>query len=797
MSTSRHDRTLNPQTGAASKDASQSLTNLPLAPQAGQKRLQRRAPRAFSGSAIVVLCLLVGGLTGAGWLGVQLIVNPQTLLWVNRLLPNWIPIPVTGLKPPQTLDEIRRELAQAGRSLGEPLPLGKNLSALDHKTTVVDSLLPIFAPRSNCQTDCEQLVELRVYQTLPIHQREQRLQLLDQLAIVGPDESFVLAPLINAGDTHQGSTRSLPLTTLKRFEGDVPAQGVWLNLSGRWLRGDSTIAYGQVLYYNPSRVHLHQMLEWSSPMGQDPLWQNVTGDRAPELVIDQTVGMEPQFQIYQVKPRRFLASPLQLEPVLLLESAIDDETYNNALLLARSGLWSTGLQWLQSVQQRDRDRQWSAAAQAQKTLIQLHAQATQRQADQAWASPSQQVLANLIDGRWGRALAVFTANTENSLETAPLLKTDLGRLQNRVDAALRVNPLQSDIRQWGALLVAAKQGQKEAIAWLKKQPHASSTEVARVTALVARLTAPGDDAAVANLPPGQLVGAAAVVTNINASAWLKPKQHPALKLDAQQVWYRVQVAGLQDGNRWRLSGISSSTALGLPANSPADRLWEQLGLTADPPLSIVFWQADGQQQTVSASIKAVRFNAGKLELLAAGEAVPRAIAQATNQPPPLALTESALAWQTPETTQLSDWVQQQPQWTAHALPILVQELKRIGKLPSGTAPAWEGLEPSGIGTSTVQLAPLTGQSQPDVILTVDLAPPQGQATTKTVKPTSRSRTLIFSATGTLLYSECSTEAGLTYLAIADLGNGGGSAIVANTSETYSLLRWSAKRKRFD
>jgi hypothetical protein len=744
------------------------------------------------------------GLAGAGWLGVQLMVNPQTLLWMNRLLPDWIPIPVTGLKPPQTLDEVRKELAQAGRNLGEPLPLGKNTSALDHKTTVSDLLLPVLAQRSNCQSNCEQIVELRIYQTTPTHPREQRLQLLDQLAIVGSDESFVLAPLINAGDTHQGSTRSLPLMTLNRFEGNVPSQGVWLNLSGRWLRGDSTIAYGQVLHYNPSRVHLQPMLEWSSPVGQDPLWQNVTGTGTPELIIDQTVGMEPQFQIYQVKPRKFLASPLQLEPLLLLEPAIDNETYSKGLLLARSGLWSTGLQWLQSVQRRDRSGQWSAAAQAQRALIHLHAQAAQRQANKAWASPSQQVLANLIDGRWRRALTVFAANAENSLETATLLKTDSGRLQNRVDAALRVSPSQMDVRTWGALLVGARQGRNAAIVWFKKQPRITPAEITRVTALITRLTAPpAENTSLADLPPGQLVGTAEVLSAINASVWLKPKQHPALKLDAQQAWYRVQVAGFQDGKRWRFSGAS----LGLPANSTVDRLWQQLGLIADPPLSIVLWLPDGQQQTVTASIKAVRIRAGELELLAAGEVAPKSIAQANNRPRPLAFTESALQWQTPETTQLSDWVQQQPEWATNALPTLMQELKRVGKLPGtappgngpsgnappGNSPRWEALESLELGSSPVQLATLTDHSQPDVVVTVNFEALHGQA----AKAAKRSRTLIFSATGTLLYSECSTEATLTYLAIADLGNSGATAIVADSSKGYHFLRWSTKRKHFE
>lgn len=736
------------------------------------------------------MLLATGGLAGASWLGVRLIVNPQTLLWVNHFLPDWIPIPITGLKLPQTLEAIHTELTQAGRISGEMFPLGKNTSFLDHKTTVSDMLLPVLSHRPNCQSNCEQIVELRVYQTIPTPKREQRFQLLDQLTIVGPDESFVLAPLINAGDTNQGSTRSLPLMTLARFEGKVPTQGIWLSLSGRWLRGDSTIAYGQVLHYNPGRVHLHQMMEWSSPVGEEPAWGKVTGAKSPDLVINQTVGMEPQFQLYQVKPRHFLASPLKLEPLSLLEPAIDDNTYKNGLLLARSGLWSTGLQWLQSFKRRDRTGQWSAMAQAQLALIALHAQATQAQANKSWASPSQQVLANLIDGRWERALSVFTANAENSVETTALLKADSGRLQNRVEAALRVSPRQRDIRNWGALLIAARQGSNAAIVWLKKQSGTTSTDIAHVKALIARLEAPRADDGIAALAPGQLVGVADVLTSINASAWLKPKRYPTLKLDPAQVWYRVQVAGFQDGKRWRFANAS----LGLSTNASADRLWNQLGLAADPPLSIVLWLPDGQQQTVSASLKAVRIKGNKLELLAAGDTPPTAPKVGTQRP--LAYTEAALQWQNPEIISLSDWVQQQPAWAISAIPSLVKELTRSSSLPSGTAPTWEALEALGLGGNPVQLAALTSSNPSDVIVTIDPDTLDGQST-KATRTTRRSRTLIFSAAGKLLYSECSTEAALTYLAIAELGNDGGRAIVARGSENYNLLRWSVKHKRFE
>ncbi len=802
MATRPHDRAINrfQKNKTVKQLPSQAAvsipTAVPIAVPIPQTPPRRHFPGMASWSAIAVMCIAAGGLAGCGWLGFQLIVNPQTLLWVNRFLPDWIPIPVTGLKPPQTLSEIRSELIAAERIPGELLPLGTNISFLDHKSSVTDVLLPVLKRQTNCQSNCEQLVELRVYQTTPTRhqngQHEPHFQLLDQRAIVGPDESFVLTPLINAGDANQGSTRSLPLLTLNRFEGNVPQQGVWLNLSGRWLRGDATIAYGQVMHYNPSRFHLHLMLEWSSPVGQDPTWREMTGKGLPELVINQAVGMEPQFQIYQVKPRNFLPSPLQLEPLLLLEPAIDDATYANGLLLARSGLWSTGGQWLQAVKRRyAKAGKWSTAAQAQLDLVELHAQATQTQADQSWASPSQQVLANLIDGRWKRALTVFEASAENSLETATLLKADPGRLQNRVDAALRVSPMQADVKAWGALLLAAKHDRSAAIAWLKKQPKTTIAELSRVNALLVRLEPPAADAPPpANLPSGQLVGTAQVLSTMNPAVWSKPKQSAALKLPPQQLWYQVQVAGFQDGKRWRFSGSS----LGL-AGSATDTLWKQLGLTPDAPLEITFWLADGQQQTVSASIKALRLNANGLQLLAAGDAV-SAGAKTSSRPRPFAFTDAALQWQNLDTMSLADLVQQQPAWAAKAIPLLGQALKQAGKLPSGTEATWDALEQLGAGNLPVQLAMLTGGSQPDVVLTLD-SKALSELSTQAVKRLEKPRTLVFSGAGQLLYSEFSTEAELTYLAIAALGDGGADAIVADGPNNYRLLRWSTKRKRFE
>lgn len=440
--------------------------------------------------AIAILLVAATGIGFSTWLGARFILNPQSLSWLNQWLPNWIPVPVTGLKPPQTLPQIRTEIVQAGFIPGVELALGQNRSVVDSQHMASDLLVPVLERQPNCQNACEKIVALRLYQSTPLQQKATEGQaltfhLVTELAIAGPEELFVLTPLISTGSDTQGSTRQLPLTALKRFESKFLPPGIWLNLSGQWSRNNMVI-YGKIVHYNPSRFHLSTMLEWSSTTREEPTWQPVIGAATSELVINQTVGMEPQFKIFQVHPRKFLPNPIQLEPISLVEPALDSQSYQKGLLLARGGLWSIGLQWLQSVK-RQRGHEWTPAAQAQMELVRRHANATQTQAEKSWVSTNQQILANLIDGRWLRALSVFEASSGNALEIADLLRADRGQLQRRVESALQVNPAQLEVKIWGALLIAAQKNPGAAIAWLKNQPKTTSTDITRVRQLIKRI----------------------------------------------------------------------------------------------------------------------------------------------------------------------------------------------------------------------------------------------------------------------------------------------------------------------
>ncbi|MEX0270029.1 hypothetical protein AB3R30_12865 [Leptolyngbyaceae cyanobacterium UHCC 1019] len=730
--------------------------------------------------AIALMILLGGGIASSGWLALQLIVNPQSLGWVSQWFPGWMPS--KGAEhPPQTLHAIRTALRSQGKTTGELLELGQNVSFMDDRTTVSDLLLPVLEQRPNCQTDyCDQIVALRLYQTATDRKtatHEPLYSLVDQIAIAGPEESFAIAPLVDAKSDNQGSSRALPLTSLTRSEAVPATQGIWLTLSGKRDRGNETLAYGQIIHYHPSRFHLSKKLQWTSPTGEVPIWKQVTGSSDPELIVNHTIGMEPQFEIYHIKPLNFLPSPVQLEAISLSESVLPHSAYQSALLLARGGLWSTSLKWLESLKGKLPAKAWSSTAQAQFDLIRWHAQVTQGQAESSWASPSQQVLANLIDGRWERALQVFQSSVVASHETAEVLKADGGRLENRVKAFGQIGSDKLEVKAWGALLLTAQKGQSAAIAWLKKQPKVTAAEIAQITALTKRLDPAFTDTLTSS--SSRMIGTVQPIAQVNLTDWLFPPDKKPLQSE-QQNWYQVNVAAFHTGDRWQSDSFST-----LPTAAIA--LWKRLGLDTTSTLQLVTWQPNGEPQTLLATIQAVRLQGDRLQLLISGDA-----SMGSNSgSQALALTESALQWLSPDVVSLGDWMQQQPKWAAKAIPTLTQELQQAIALSP-----WTDLEPLA-SNWTIQLANLTGGTQPDVILTLqpdDLNTLIPSGRSPQAAPT-QPKTLIFSSAGKLLYSEVSAERGQQYRAIADLGNPLPTLIVDSPTQ-YKLLQWSTQHQKF-
>ena len=495
----------------------------PQKPPLKRRRHRRRLPPSQEGifAAVwkkwmadgVAFALLLGGstlLAGGAWFSYKLILDPDVGIWLNQFLPAWTQIPLQRHEAIETLDEVRVSLEEQGLTVGEGLSLPRPDSpqtshALFENNPYLklikpfllppeklvqhspDLLVPVMKKREPsqaypCSSVCQEIVELRVYKAVQMpYQRpgtEQYYRLVYQLDANGPAESFVLTSLIGNHRNQQGSNKPVPLTRIRQFSGKVPSFGVWFSMNGERIIGSKKVPYGKIIHYNPNHYYLSAMLEWKSSAGQQPIWEQVTGNSEPELLVEETIGLEPQFKIFQVKPRQFVPNPIQLADISLEEQAIDHYAYRKALRLARSGLWSAALDLMEPLKQEvDKDgsnqTKWPALAQAQLDLIQFHANITEAQATASWASPTQKILAGLIDGRWTEALDVVQNKEVNSDDINMLLQADDGRLKTRIRAALAETPEEPDLQAWGALVVAAQEGRNQAIAWLDQQSLAT------------------------------------------------------------------------------------------------------------------------------------------------------------------------------------------------------------------------------------------------------------------------------------------------------------------------------------
>ncbi|MEH2026386.1 hypothetical protein [Nostoc sp.] len=759
------------------------------------KKPQKKLKRGSWLSSMLAIAILLSSASlviAFAWISVLFIFNPDQVSWLNKILPAWAQIPLGKHERPQTLKQIQLDLSKKNQIFGKTLPL--------HEDVKTSFLLPVFQQRANCQSDCEELVELRVYelsQELEFKsQSENYYYLTTQLPVTGPDESFVISSLLDGTSEPQDISIPLPLTEVQRFEGGTPSPGVWFDLRGKRQQGTGAIRYGYVVYYNPERTNLLQMLSWTSPNGQLPKWQQVTGDGTKELVIDETVGLEPHLQVYQVKPLKLFLKPIQLEAITLKSSVFKDSGYENALSIARSGLWTPAFEWLKFIK-KQRKGILPEAAQAQMDLIRLHSQLTKTQAQKIWASPSQEVLADLIDGRWEKALQVFEASSHNAQEIATLLKADEKRLWNRTAAALRVNPNRLEVQAWFALILAVQQGEGHANSWLKAQPKVTKENLAYIQGLLARLNGEGTKSQISSTHLSQIVGTVQPITQVTNTEWLQPNSPADLKLTDNQVWYQVEVSAFNDGKRWLNFPFENFNP---PKTDAAKFFWKTLGITSDPEIQIVVWLPNGEQKITIAAIKAVQLRDKVLRLLAAGPKIPDNQNDVL-QPKPLALTNAALEWVQPSPITLRELHQQNPQAVKVMLSSLWQSLQQSGEVPAGAIPSFEQMQEK-LGDWPVQVIDLTNNAQPEIILTIS---PEAIASLNQPTPgiqggnteQRRDRTIILSDSNEVIYTDFTGNYLQKLSAIAKLSGVQSLALLVENAHNYSLRRWSEKNQRFE
>lgn len=746
--------------------------------------------------AVFFLCSGAAIVGGGSWLAYQAIIDPAS---IDQLFQFAIKAkyPLSGGKTVQTINQIKANLRQTGLTTGTPLLLEKNRATGGMRP---DIILPIVTNKPQeksliCEGSCQQIVELRVYRAIQTNAPDGQpyYQLLDQLKIENPAESFVMESVTGAQSRQKGSGKTLPLTNIQRFTGKVPSTGFWFNLHGKIKLGNQKTPYGQIIYYNPEKYNLSMLLEWKSLGGQEPLWQEISGDGTAELTIDQTVGLDPLFHVYRVQPVKLSPTPFELTKIELESVTNDNWAYGQALDLARNGLWSPALKLMASFDKKTKDK-LPIEVQSQLDLILFHAKITQAQAVASWASPSQQILANLIDGRWDKALQIFEKDSSNTYEIATMLQAESQPLWQRIEAANRVST-DTPAQIWGALLLGATEGKRQAMSWFREQQNltgrADRIMRERVNNLLDKLDGSISEAKILKDHVSKIVGTAKPINYVNSSDWLKPQISNNLQLGHQQAWYQVQVTAFHDGNGWLRSPFIEVEANDFVPGQ-VKRLWQRLGLHQDAKMQIDLWLSDGWQKTINTTVKALQVKDGKLFLLAVGEVVANS-KLGNQQPQPFAFTNSALKWLQPQTLTLADLAKENPQWSEKILNNLWLELVASGLVKDGNMPS-NLLEK--IGNWIIQTIDVTGNNNPDVLFSIKreyLASVDGNLVSHNQSWPHR---IIFSDDGSIIYSELKKKQQF-FTGLVDMNDGGSVALVVDDSGKYSLQRWSATRQKFE
>ena len=745
-------------------------------------------PRVNGIARLVRLLGLTALLAGAGtvvgfslWTSAVLIFRPHPPQWLTAYLPDGRP---WGDAPLQSLADIEAELS-GQQSLGDLLDLSQLSDAAELQGL---QLLPIVETRSPCSRNCDQIVELRLYSS----PAADSLQLLDQLRVQGPSEAQVLDPIARGDTGTMGSTHRLPLEALKPLhEEGLP--GGWLTLTGRWHRQGSPVLYGQLLYVDAQTRRLQSVLNWQSPTGRLPAWHNVDQVGLPELLVNQSTGLEPDFYLYRVSRANAANTTTRLQEISLAPLPLPPDTapepYQNALFLAKQGLWSEA-QALLSPLKTQLAEQWSPDLEQQRQLIMLHAKFSQNQANRDWSQPSQKLLALLLDGQWQAALDPVKA-AEPGFERAvlPLLERESARVWQRLSASLKVTPQQPEARLWGALLLLAKENEKAALAWfnpnqqttLKAEFDAIAQQVAP-PALPAPAIATGNSSGAASpasttastapsAAAGGLLGTVAALDRPNLNAW-QPPDDDELALTSGQRWYTITVQASYGQQGWQ----AQLPALAVASAQGARDLMQTLGLSPGAQLPLL---NPTTGQTGSAiQIRAVQAQGGSIALLASGPST----ASGTSW-----VVATSGQWQSPAA------IAPQSFWS------LWQSQPELGDRLAATLQTHLGAEPTALraavqqtpALASVRRVNLLNEAESAIVLTLapELVPSLGLTVSD---PTVID--LVISPSGELLYSDLWGQSAALVGWLQPPA--GPAALVTRQGDRVELLVWSPQNRQF-
>ncbi|MBE9111435.1 hypothetical protein IQ273_18685 [Nodosilinea sp. LEGE 07298] len=729
---------------------------------------------------LLALASLGGGLALLGLsfrLGLRLMLDPTALPQVLARLQRSQQV---ALPPATSLEDLRQQALAAQQRLGELLPLGTS-EADDSRTLLVPVL----------EADSEAIVSLTLLQGTG---RDDELSAIASLTIPPLSKDLVLAPWLNNSQAPTAAPSSFTFNQVVTLPAPpVATDGVWLTLAGTWQQQGLTLRYGHLVHYDPQNQRLELLKPWSSPTNRPPQWADLDGDGPSDLVIDETIGLEPALQGWQViagdTPRLQTVSWVRVPG----NAGAQASAYQQALRLARSGLWSLAATSLTDLKAALAEG-WTPAAEAQLRLAERHAAITQQQANQDWSTPTQQVMALLIDGRWEAALTQVEANPDLLPTLINRLATDRGRMWNRISAAAARPAPEPAVYVWGGLALKAQQNQPTSLDgatqdWLTRQPVPAATRQRLNRMLIALASSQSQTSASARaseknsatnqeaIAPAQTTGTGAIAIAplevIIGEARPIPAPQAGYAAPGQTLdpslgqWYAVELRAAQQNQTWQQSSLSVSSEV-----TPA-ALWPVVQPAAQAAPQVLRWVTPTTGIPAPLTIRGLRLTDGIPTLLATGPTV------TTSALPPLVFSQGALTW-------LDASQRQRPDAQAILTPV---GAALFGNQPLPT-------ELAGTLTNLAQHSlDLTGNGQPERVLTWSEAAQAQLAQWQVPVDQSFPKTVIVTSSNQVIYNDLFNPQ--TVVALTNPTLGGPMGLLVHRAEGYTLLIWNATSNRFE
>ncbi|MBE9136041.1 hypothetical protein IQ254_02290 [Nodosilinea sp. LEGE 07088] len=719
----------------------------------------------------LVLCGLGGGLALlvlSFRLGLRLMLDPQAVPqgWA-RLQSQSVSLP-----PATTLDELRRQAAAEQQQLGVPLPVqGKSGW----------QVLPLL------EADTGAIAALTLYQTQPgPGGSDDEWRAIATLTVDPLPRATVLAPWHSSPQAPTALPTTLPLTKIAPLPPAASASGTWFTLEGIWQEQGLALRYGHLLYIDPQTPQLDLLASWSSPTNRPPQWVDLDGQAPSDLVVDETVGLDPALRGIQV----LAGTTPRLQPVSWLRMPVDAGAqavaYQRALRSARGGLWHPAKTQLAGLK-ASLGQNWTPAAEAQLRLMERHAAITSQQAGQDWSTPTQQMLALVIDGRWDGALAILEANPDLLPAVIKRLEADQGRLWNRISAAAALPNPDPAVYVWGGLALRARPAQPDRRDgadqdWLNRQSvptaarqrltavlaalsRAEQPAVARVkTATEASTTEASEGGAAIALPPLKAIIGQARPIAAPSSGYAAPGQ--ALDASLGQ-WYAIELRAINQGRTWQSGGLV------IPSGAAPAAVWPAIQPVAQASPQLLQWVSPTTGVAAPITLRGLQLTDGIATLLATGPPANEAAL------PPLIFSQGALMW-------LAAGQRQQPESAVVAAAVELAIFDRQ-PAPASLMDVLDELSQHSLD--------LTGDGQPERVLTWNQAALNQLKTWGVSVDQNSSKTIILSSNGTVLYSDI--LASQTLVALTSPAPGSPVELLVYGSGGYQLLSWAAAAQRFE